>query len=99
MTKSTNPNVTKIPVGYLPKLVTKLKVGDVVHLKGKVIDVYEHDEPQEWESPQTGRTYLLPTTYFYVQSVHTDYVIEYAAPSTDSVRVLQYAKFPTEGTI
>lgn len=81
-----------IPVGYLRKLAGELQEGDVVALRGKIIDVYEADEPEEWESSETGRTYLLPTTVYYVESVTPGEILEFHIPSGDYVQVMQYEK-------
>lgn len=83
---------TFIPVGYLRTLASNLKEGDVVMLKGKIIDVYEPEEPEAWESPETGRIYLLPTTVFYTESVVPGEILEHQVPSSDYVQVLQYEK-------
>jgi len=81
----------KIPVGYRMKPVSDLKVGNVIYIEGKVVEVYTIPEEEQWRDAETGLIYLDTTVTYRVQLYKDGEVVEMQRPSSEKVQVLQYA--------
>jgi len=81
----------KIPVGYITKAVHEVEEGDVIRFLGKVLDVFDGDEEEEY-TDLSGEMFLSIPLIVVTPSVVPDTEQYHSFYFHDIVQVLQYSE-------